>query len=186
MESPVSVLHEFLIRQTQVNCLLFKKGKQSYKDHLWLLRALTMHLHSHSNIDAHASQSFTEVISKSDMNSKNFSGKAFDDLTPWSAYSFSILTFKKKIWLPCEKRFPSYCSATTSGKRTGSETRKPSDTVVAFNKLDLTAKFINALRYLFWVLFSAIFSPERVHWWLPILLCTRKQYPNWEVAFIVY
>ena len=39
-----------------------------------------MYLHGHSNLDAHTSQLFTEFISKSGYNPKNFLGVASDDL----------------------------------------------------------------------------------------------------------
>ena len=74
------MLPEPLLRHTQVNCLLSDKDKQTYKDHLCLFRALTMYLHGHSNLDAHTSQLFTEFISKSGYDPKNFLGVAIDDL----------------------------------------------------------------------------------------------------------
>ena len=75
-----SVLPEPLLRHTQVNCLLSDKDKQPYKDHLCLFRALTMYLHGHSNLNAHTSQLFTEFISKSGYDPKNFRGVSIDDL----------------------------------------------------------------------------------------------------------
>ena len=80
MGCPDSVLPEPLLRHKQVNCLLSDKDKQPYKDHLCLFRALTMYLHGHSNLDAHTSQLFTEFISKSGYNTKNFCGVSIDDL----------------------------------------------------------------------------------------------------------
>ena len=80
MGCPDSVLPEPLLRHTQVNCLLSDKDKQPYKDHLCLFRALTMYLHGHSNLDAHTSQLFTEFISKSGYDPKNFRGVSIDDL----------------------------------------------------------------------------------------------------------
>ena len=80
MGCPDSVLPEPLLKNTSVNCLLSDKDKQPYKDHLCLFRALTMYLHGHSNLDAHTSQLFTEFISKSGYDPKNFLGVAIDDL----------------------------------------------------------------------------------------------------------
>ena len=80
MGCPDSVLPEPLLRHTQVNCLLSDKDKQPYKDHLCLFRALTMYLHGHSNLDAHTSELFTEFISKSGDDPKNFRGVSVDDL----------------------------------------------------------------------------------------------------------
>ena len=80
MGCPDSVLPEPLLRHTQVNCLLSDKDKQPYKDQLCLFRALTMYLHGHSNLDAHTSELFTEFISKSGYDPKNFRGVSIDDL----------------------------------------------------------------------------------------------------------
>ena len=82
MGCPDSVFTELLLRPTQVNCLLSDKDKQQYKDHRCLFRALilTMYLHGHSNLDAHTSQLFTEFISKSGYDPKNFRGVSIDDL----------------------------------------------------------------------------------------------------------
>ena len=80
MGCPDSVLPEPLLRHTQVNCLLSDKDKQPYKDHLCLFCALTMYLHGHSNLDAHTSQLFTEFISKSGYDPKNFREVSIDDL----------------------------------------------------------------------------------------------------------
>ena len=82
MGCPDSVLPEPLLKNHSVNCLLSDKDKQPYKDHLCLclFRALTMYLHGHSNLDAHTSQLFTEFISKSGYDPKNFRGVAIDDL----------------------------------------------------------------------------------------------------------
>ena len=80
MGCPDSVLPEPLLKNHSVNCLLSDKNKQPYKDHLCLFRALTMYLHGHSNLDAHTSQLFTEFISKSGYDPKNFLGVAIDDL----------------------------------------------------------------------------------------------------------
>ena len=71
-----SVLPEPLLK----NHLLLDKDRQPYKVHICLFRALTMFLHGHSNRDAHTSQLFTEFISKSGHDPKNFRGVSFDDL----------------------------------------------------------------------------------------------------------
>ena len=75
-----SVLPEPLLKNHSVNCLLSDKNKQPYKDQLCLFRALTMYLHGHSKFDAHTSQLFTEFISKSGYDPKNFRGVPIDDL----------------------------------------------------------------------------------------------------------
>ena len=77
---PHSVLLKPLLKNHSVNCLLSDKDKKPFKDHLCLFRALTMYLHSHSKLDAHTSQLFTEFISKSGYDPKNFLGVAIDDL----------------------------------------------------------------------------------------------------------
>ena len=79
---PDSVLPEPLLKNHSVNCLLSDKDKQPYKDHLCLFRALIMYLHGHSNLDAHTFQLFTEFISKSGHDPKNFRGVSIDDLPP--------------------------------------------------------------------------------------------------------
>ena len=81
MGCPDSVLPEPLLRHKQVNCLLSDKDKQPYKDHLCLFRALTLYSHGHSNLDAHTSQLFTEFISESGYDQKNFHGVSIDDLS---------------------------------------------------------------------------------------------------------
>ena len=60
--------------------LLSDKGKQPYKDHLCLFRALTMCLHGHSYLDAHTIQLFTQFITKSKDDPKKFRGVSIDDL----------------------------------------------------------------------------------------------------------
>ena len=49
-------------------------------NYLCLFRALTMYLHGHSNLDAHTSQLFTEFLSKSGYDPKDFRGVSVDDL----------------------------------------------------------------------------------------------------------
>ena len=80
MGCPDSVLPEPLLKNHSVNCLLSDKDKQPNRDHLCLFRALIMYLHGHFNHDAHTSQLFTEFISKSGYDPKNFLGVAIDDL----------------------------------------------------------------------------------------------------------
>ena len=80
MGCPDSVLPEPLLKNHSVNCLLSHKDKQPYKDHLCLFRGLTRCLLGHSKLDAHTSQLFTEFISKSGYDPKNFRGVAIDDL----------------------------------------------------------------------------------------------------------
>ena len=76
----VQFLPEPVLRHSQVNCLFLDKDKQPYKDHLCLFRALTLYLHGQSNLDAHTSQLFTEFLSKSGYDPKNFRGVSIDDL----------------------------------------------------------------------------------------------------------
>ena len=73
-------LAEPLLRHTQVNCLLSDKDIQPYNEQFCLFRALTMYMHGHSNLDNHTPQLFTEFISKSGYDPKNFCGVALDDL----------------------------------------------------------------------------------------------------------
>ena len=80
MGYPDSVLPEPLLKNHSVNCLLSDKDKQRDEDHLCLVRALSMYLHGHSNLDAPTSQLFTEFISKSGYDPKNFLGVAIDPL----------------------------------------------------------------------------------------------------------
>ena len=80
MGCPDSVLHEPSSKNHSVICLLSDKDKQPYKDCLCLFRALTMYLHGHISLDAHTSQLFTEFISKSGYDPKNFRGVSIDDL----------------------------------------------------------------------------------------------------------
>ena len=78
MGCPDSVLHEPLLKNFSVNCLLSNKDEQPFKDDLCLFCALTMFLHGHSNLNAHTSQLFTEFISKSGYNPKKFLGVTID------------------------------------------------------------------------------------------------------------
>ena len=80
MGCPDSVLPENLPRNNQVNCLLSDKDKQLYIDRLSIFRALTMYLHGHSYLDALTTQLFTEFLSKSGYDWKNFRGVPIDDL----------------------------------------------------------------------------------------------------------
>ena len=72
MGCPDSVLPKPLLKNHSVNCLLADKDKQPDKDHLCLVCALSMYLHGHSNLDAPTSQLFTEFMSKSGYDPKNF------------------------------------------------------------------------------------------------------------------
>ena len=80
MGCPDSVLTEPLLRHTQVNCLLSNKDKEPYKDHLYLFRALAMYMNGHNDLDTHASRYFTEFITKSGYDPKNFRGVSVEDL----------------------------------------------------------------------------------------------------------
>ena len=80
MGCPDSVLPEPLLRHTQVNCLLSNKDKEPYKDHLCLFRALAMYMIGHNDLDTHSSRYFTEFITKSGYDSKNFRGVSVEDL----------------------------------------------------------------------------------------------------------
>ena len=80
MGCPDSAFPESLLKICSVNYLLSDNDKQPYKDHLCLFRALTMYLHGNSKLDAHTSQLFTEFVSKSGCDPKNFRGVAIEDL----------------------------------------------------------------------------------------------------------
>ena len=80
MGCPDSVLPEPLLRHTQVNCLLSNKDKEPYKDHLCLFRALAMYMNGHNDLDSHTSRYFTDFISKSSYDPKNFRGVSVEDL----------------------------------------------------------------------------------------------------------
>ena len=72
MGCPDSVLPERLLRHTQVNCLLSNKDKEPYKDHLCLFRALAMYMNGRNDLNSHTSRYFTDFISKSGYDPKNF------------------------------------------------------------------------------------------------------------------
>ena len=80
MGCPDSVLPEPLQRHAKVNCLLSNKDKKPYKDHLSLFRALTMYMNGHKDLDSHTSRCFTDFISKSGNDPKNFRGVSVEDL----------------------------------------------------------------------------------------------------------
>ena len=67
---------------TETSKLVFfrTKIKKPYEDHICLLCAITIYLHGHSKLDAHTSQLFTEFISRSGYDPKNFLEVAIDDL----------------------------------------------------------------------------------------------------------
>ena len=77
---PDSVIPEPLLRHTQVNCLLSNKEKEPYKDDLCLFRALAMYKNGHNVLDSHTFRYFTEFISKSVYDPKNFRGVSVEDL----------------------------------------------------------------------------------------------------------
>ena len=80
MGCPNSVLPEPLLPHTQMNCLLSNKDKEPYKDHLCLFRALAMYMNGHNDLDSHSSRYFTDFISKSGYDTKNFRGASVEDL----------------------------------------------------------------------------------------------------------
>ena len=80
MGCPDSVLPEPLLKNHSFNCLLSNKDKEPYKDHLCLFRALAMHMNGHKNLDSHTSRYFTDFISKSGYDPKNFRGVSVEDL----------------------------------------------------------------------------------------------------------
>ena len=65
MGCPHSVPPEHLLKNHSVNCLLSKKDKEPYKDHLCLFRALTMCKNRHNYLDSNTSSYFTELITNS-------------------------------------------------------------------------------------------------------------------------
>ena len=80
MGCPDSVLPETFLRHTQVNCLLSNKDKEPYKDHLCLFRALAMYMNGHKDLGSHTSRYFTNFISKSGYDPKNFLGVSVENL----------------------------------------------------------------------------------------------------------
>ena len=80
MGCPDSVSPEPLLKNHSVNCLLSNKDKEAYKDHLCLLRALTMYMNGHNDLDSDTSRYFTEFISKSSYDPKSFRGVSVQDL----------------------------------------------------------------------------------------------------------
>ena len=75
-----SVIPEPLLRHAQVNTLLSSKDKEPYKDHLCLFRALAMYMNGHKVFDSNTSRYFTEFISKSGYDPKNFPEVSVEDL----------------------------------------------------------------------------------------------------------
>ena len=69
-----------LLRNHSVNCLLSNKNKEPYKDHLCVFRALAMYMNGHKDFDSHTSRYFTQIVSKSGHDSKNFRGVSVEDL----------------------------------------------------------------------------------------------------------
>ena len=80
MGCPDSVLPEPILKNHSVNCLLSNKDKEPYKDLLCLFRALAMFMNGHKDVDSHTSRYFTEFISKSGYEPKNFRGSSVEDL----------------------------------------------------------------------------------------------------------
>ena len=77
MGCPDPVLPEPLLKNHSVNCLLSNKDK----DHLCLLRALAMYINGHKDLDSPTSRYFTELLSKSFYDHKNFRGVSPEDFT---------------------------------------------------------------------------------------------------------
>ena len=63
-----------------VNCLLSNKAKEPYKEHLSFFLALAMYMNGNSDLDSHTSRYFTEFITKSGYDPKNFRGASIVDL----------------------------------------------------------------------------------------------------------
>ena len=83
MGCPDSVLPEPLLKYHSVNCLLSDKENNHTKfTFAFSVCALTMYLHGRGKLDAHTPQLFTEFVSKSGYDPKNFRGVAIDDLAP--------------------------------------------------------------------------------------------------------
>ena len=80
MGCPNSVLPDPLLKNHSVNCLLSNKDKEHYKDHFCLFRALAMYMKGHNDLDSHTSRYFTDFISKSGYDPKNFRGVSVEDL----------------------------------------------------------------------------------------------------------
>ena len=80
MGCPDSVLPEPPLKNHSVNCFLSNKDKEPYKDHLCLFRALAMYMNGHNDIESHTFRYFTEFISKSGYDPKNFRGVSVEDL----------------------------------------------------------------------------------------------------------
>ena len=70
MSCPDSLVPE--LKNHSVNCLLSNKDKEPYKDHLCLFRTLAMYMNGHKDLDSHTSRYFTDFISKSGYDPKNF------------------------------------------------------------------------------------------------------------------
>ena len=79
MGCPDPVLPEPLLKNHSVNCLLSNKDKEPYKDHLCVFRALAMYMNGHKDLDSPTSRYFTELISKSVYDHKNFRGVSPED-----------------------------------------------------------------------------------------------------------
>ena len=80
MGCPDSVLPEPLLKNHSVNCLLSNKDKEVYKDNLCLFRAMAMYMNGHKDLDSHTSRYFTNCISKSGYDPKNFRGFSVENL----------------------------------------------------------------------------------------------------------
>ena len=77
---PDSVLPEPLLKNHSVNCLLFNKDNDSYKDHLCLFRALAMFMNGLNDNASHTSRYITVLTSKSSYDPKIFRGVSVVDL----------------------------------------------------------------------------------------------------------
>ena len=88
MGCPDSALPEPLLKNHSVNCLLSNKDKKPYKDHLCLFRALAMYMNGHKDLDSLTSRYFTDFISKSGYDPKNFRGVSVVEDLPLSRKLF--------------------------------------------------------------------------------------------------
>ena len=80
MGCPDSVLPKPPLKNNSVNCVLSNKDKEPYKDHLCPFSALARYMNGHKDLDSHTSRYFTEFISKSGYDPKNFCGDSVEDL----------------------------------------------------------------------------------------------------------
>ena len=93
---------DYALRHKQVICFLYYKDSEPYKYHLRIFRALAMYMNGQHDLDSYIFRYFTEFITKSGYDPKNFRGGFVEDLpvvekVVQKASLYTFLMYKSEI-----------------------------------------------------------------------------------------